>query len=101
MCYKTPHLIPFIVGLVTQVVFVMAAVIFFTGEFEVNPISRRFTCCAHSHVEVRAFLLKVAMTVVYVLVGWLQVQTSIQAFLCMALTWIFFKNVSCLLTVTV
>ncbi len=33
------------------------------GEFEVNPISRRFTCCAHSHVEVRAFLLKVAMTV--------------------------------------
>lgn len=33
------------------------------GEFEVNPISRRFTCCAHSHVEVRAFLLKVTMTV--------------------------------------
>ncbi|GLC67718.1 hypothetical protein PLESTF_000598200 [Pleodorina starrii] len=92
VCYKAPHMVPFAVGLATQVLFVIAAVIFFTGEFEVNPISRRFTCCAHSHVEVRAFLLKVAMTVVYVLVGWLQVQTAVQAFLCLALTWIFFKN---------
>eukprot|EP00198_Chlamydomonas_reinhardtii_P013356 XP_001702693.1 predicted protein [Chlamydomonas reinhardtii] len=92
MCYRSPHLIPYIVGMLTQVVFVIAAVIFFTGEFEVNPISRRFTCCAHSHVEVRAFLLKVTMTVVYVLIGWLQIQTSIQAFLCLALSWIFFKN---------
>ncbi|EFJ44861.1 hypothetical protein VOLCADRAFT_94889 [Volvox carteri f. nagariensis] len=92
VCYEAPHLIPFSVGVVTQVLFVIAAVIFFTGEFEVNPISRRFTCCAHSHVEVRAFLLKVAMTVVYVVMGWLQVQTTIQAFLCLALTWIFFKN---------
>ncbi|KXZ56496.1 hypothetical protein GPECTOR_1g444 [Gonium pectorale] len=92
VCYEPPHLVPFAIGLATQVVFVLAAVIFFTGEFEVNPISRRFTCSAHSHVEVRAFMLKVAMTVVYITVGWLKIQTAVQACLCLALTWIFFKN---------
>lgn len=95
-CFKAPHLSVFVIGILTQVLYNILAVLFFTGEFEVNPISKRFTCCAHSHVEVRAFLIKTALTVVYVIIGFQRIQTAITMLLCGLLTWQFFRWVSVL-----
>lgn len=53
---------------------------------------RRGSCARVSHA-CPAPHAHTRLQVVYVLIGWLQIQTSIQAFLCLALSWIFFKNV--------
>lgn len=92
-CFKG-HMPVFVLGIITQVLYNLLAVLFFTGEFEVNPISKRFTCCAHSHVEVRAFLNKTALTVAYVIIGWPRIQTAVTMLLTFLLAWQFFKWVS-------
>ncbi|GIL50727.1 hypothetical protein Vafri_6878 [Volvox africanus] len=69
------------------ILFVILSLVSIMAQVEVNPLSKRPSALGHSGPEMIAFLIRVLMTLVQVVIGWQRVASCVHLFLSLALAW--------------
>ncbi len=52
-CLGVPHLINLSVSAIFTVLFIIVSLAMTAADFELNPLTKRWTACSNSNVEVR------------------------------------------------
>ncbi|KAG2494212.1 hypothetical protein HYH03_007568 [Edaphochlamys debaryana] len=87
VCSGFPHVIHMVVSGLSLLIFVVCALLNLGADFELSPLERGLLSIANAEVEMRAFVIKFAMTFVAYAIGWQRVRLVLQLILSALLTW--------------